>query len=234
MTMFYALQPPSRLASIAEIRALREPFRLVAAGRRLRSHPGPRRIIITVPGYGATDASMAPLRAFLRRLGHDARGWGLGRNTGEVEDLYPRLGASVRSASLASGTTVDLVGWSLGGVLAREAARDLPQSVGQVITYGTPVIGGPRFSRAAGMYSDERLTEIDDLIHDRERMPIIPPVTAIYSRNDGVVAWQACIDPFQNDVEHVEVRSTHLGMGLDPDVWQVVADKLGSSNQAAA
>ena len=234
MTTFYDLQPPTRLASIAELRALREPLRLMAAGRRLHSDPAPPRTIITVPGYGATDASMAPLRAFLRRHGHDVRGWGLGKNTGEVEDLYPKLGASVRSCSIASGTTVDLIGWSLGGVLAREVARDHPQSVGRVITYGTPVIGGPRFSRAAGLYSDQRLSEIDELIHEREQTPIIPPVTAIYSRNDGVVAWQACIDPFPNNVEHVEVRSTHLGMGLDPDVWRVVADRLGSSGQAAA
>lgn len=232
--MLHSLQAPNRWASIAEVRAVREPFRLIAAGRRLRTRTDQARTVITVPGYGASDTSMAPLRTFLRRRGHDPRGWGLGRNTGEVEDLYPRLAAVVRSVSLAMSDTVDLVGWSLGGVLAREVARDNPQAVGRVITYGTPVVGGPRFTRAAGIYSDQRLDEIEDLIQDRERLPIIPPVTAIYSRNDGVVAWQACIDHFQNNAEHVEVRSTHLGMGLDPDVWTTIANRLGSANRNAA
>ena len=64
------------------------------------------------------------------------------------------------------------------------------------------------------------------MITERERTPIVPPVTAIYSKNDGVVAWRACLDPFDNETEHVEVRSTHLGMGLDPDVWRAVAGRL--------
>ena len=94
--------------------------------------------------------------------------------------------------------------------------------------YGTPVVGGPRYTRVAGAYSPDRIRHIEALIEERERTPIGVPVTAIYSRKDGIVAWQACIDPYDNDVEHVEVRSSHVGMGLDPDVWHTVADRLGT------
>ena len=111
-------------------------------------------------------------------------------------------------------------------MLAREVARDNPESVRSVTTYGTPVVGGPRFTTAAGLYTGSQLDVIAKMITEREQTPIIPPVTAIYSRNDGVVAWRACLDPFDNEAEHVEVRSTHLGMGLDPDVWYAVADRL--------
>lgn len=223
---------PGSMAVLRELRVAREPLRLLLGAPTLPRSTTRTRRVITVPGFGASDGSMAALRAYLRSIGHRTTGWGLGRNTGEVERLRDRFVPAVAAAAHEAGDTVDLVGWSLGGVLAREAARDLPDCVGRVVTYGTPVIGGPRYTRAASAYGDERIADIEELIVERERTPIGVPVTAIYSRRDGVVAWRACIDPYDNDVEHVEVRSSHVGMGLDPDVWRTIAVRLGKDRRA--
>lgn len=225
MTSLSLTTPPPRTV-LGELRAAREPIRLATRWSSLPRSTTTPRTVVTVPGIGTGDASMAPLRSYLRRIGHIAQGWTLGRNSGDVKQLWPLLNDVIRHRTRATGAPVDLVGWSLGGVLAREVARDNPDGVRSVTTYGTPVVGGPRFTTAAGLYSDHQLDEIAEMITERERTPIVPPVTAIYSKNDGVVAWRACLDPFDNETEHVEVRSTHLGMGLDPDVWRAVAGRL--------
>jgi len=119
-----------------------------------------------------------------------------------------------------------LIGWSNGGVFAREIARDRPDLVDQVFTYGTPVVGGPKFTRGATLYSAVELERIVDLVDHRNTTPITCPITAFYSRHDHIVDWRSCIDHFSPHVEHIEVRSTHAGMSIDPDVWKIVARGL--------
>ena len=170
--------------------------------------------------------SGAPLRAYLRRLGYDARGWGFGTNTGDPRRDADRLARRVLELVDADGSPVSLVGWSLGGVIAREVARLHPEAVDRVITYGTPV-GGPRYTTVARAYRRGP----DDGGHRESRRldesnPIRVPLTILFSRQDGVVSWQSCIDHASPSAEHVEIRSTHLGMGFDPDVWAIVADRL--------
>jgi len=202
-------------------------LRLPLAARRLARLPrSDGHVVIDIPGWKAPEAAGAPLRGFLRALGHDARGWGLGVNTGTPERDAELLAETVTRTAAEHGP-VSLVGWSLGGVIAREVARVHPDAVRRVVTYGTPVIGGPTHTlgaRSFGAAECARITALADQL-DRER-PIVVPLTAIFTRRDGVVAWQACIDHHSPDVEHVEVFSTHLGMGLDPDVWEVVARRL--------
>lgn len=221
------MEAPGFRGVLREALVVREPLRLLAAYRTLAVTTTRPRRVITVPGFRSRDSSMAPLRRYLARIGHRPMGWGLGRNAGDVEAIGSRLLERVESAARGIDDTVDLVGWSLGGVLARETARELPEVIGRVVTYGTPVVGAPRFTRAAAAYGPEQIRRIEALIDEREQTPIRVPVTAIYSRNDGVVAWEACIDPYENEVEHVAVRSSHIGMGIDPVVWRVVADRLG-------
>ena len=170
---------------------------------------------------------MAPLRRYLRWVGHDAQGWGLGVNTGNPERDTTILAEQVAALHGQTGRKVSLVGWSLGGVIARETARAVPHAVSRVITYGTPAIGGPTYTLGAGAFGPAESSRIQQLIAELDRdSPITVPITAIFTRRDRVVSWPACIDRASLDVEHVEVRSTHAGMGLDPDVWQVVATRL--------
>jgi thioesterase domain-containing protein len=184
--------------------------------------------VLVLPGYGAGDRSTALLRAYLGLLGYRVRGWGLDRNRGNVNALIPRVTELVAARAREAGQPLRLVGWSLGGYLAREAARERPADVALVVTLGSPVVGGPKYTATAEAYRRRGydLDAIEATVAARERAPITVPITAIYSRNDGVVAWQACIDRTSPQVEHVEVRSTHLGLGVDPEVFRIVAERL--------
>jgi pimeloyl-ACP methyl ester carboxylesterase len=181
---------------------------------------------VLVPGLGATDASLAALRHHLRRLRHDARPADLGRMTHDVVANARRLREHVARLADETGDSVALVGQSIGGVLSREVARHAPELVRRVITFGTPVLGGPEYTATGRRYSAEERARIRQVIAERRRTPIRVPVTAMWSRNDGIVSPAACVDGDDPGIEHVEVTSSHLGMGFDPDVWLVVADRL--------
>jgi pimeloyl-ACP methyl ester carboxylesterase len=177
---------------------------------------------------------MAPLRRYLARIGHRPQGWGLGRNDSRrFQVLEEQLATKVTDLQNEYHDTVDLIGWSLGGMLVRATARAIPNSIGRIITYGTPVIGGPRYTVAARSFPESEIRDIERRVAERRQSrPMVVPVTAIYSRNDGVVAWEACIDPDNADVEHIEVTSSHLGMNLDPDVWATIVQRLDQPTTA--
>ena len=168
------------------------------------------------------------LRAYLALLGYRPVGWGLGRNGGDVPELLPRVVDRMEDLAQASGEPIRLVGWSLGGVLAREAARDRPNSARRVVTLGSPVVGGPKYTAVAEAYRRQGidLDAIEAEVAERNRQPLEVPVTALYSRRDAVVAWRACIDRDAPNVEHVEVAATHLGLGFSAEVFEIIADRL--------
>lgn len=220
------LAPPSFLQRSKELLIGRDLLRLAVELPTLGALPrGDGSPVVLVPGFGAGDASFAPMRLLLRRLGHDVRSARLGRTGDDVPELAGRVAALATAISSETGRPPALVGWSIGGVLAREAARDAPNVVRRVITMGTPVVGGPSYTALAALYSDDRRAAIQAEIAERNRTPIRVPVTAIWSPNDGIVNPAACQDDAQ-DVEHVRVASTHVGMGVDPVVWRVVAERL--------
>ncbi len=220
--------PPPRFRLAAEAASGLEAARLVGAGPRLRRMPrGDGHVVVDVPGWRAPELSGLPLRRYLSWLGYDARGWGFGTNTGDPERDARRLTTTVADLAAASGRSVSLVGWSLGGVIAREVARRRPELVRRVVTYGTPVVGGPSYTAVAGAYSHDIAESASRLTAELDAAePIRVPISVIFSRRDGIVAWEACLDRVSPNVEHVEVRSTHIGMGVDPDVWAVVAQRL--------
>ncbi len=214
-----------------ESRAILEFPRLALRSPELARCPrGGGRPVVVYPGYGTGDASTAPLRAYLRGLGYDVHGWNLGRNRGDMHAVITPVLDQVRALARDHAQPVSLVGWSLGGVIAREVAREHSELVARVITFGTPVVGGPKYTAVAGIYRDQGV-DLDQLEQDLVALdaehPITVPVTAIYSAEDRVVAWQACLDGTSPRVEHVELRGTHTGLGFNPDVYRVVAERLG-------
>ncbi|HSN55969.1 MAG TPA: alpha/beta hydrolase [Candidatus Sulfomarinibacteraceae bacterium] len=227
------LIPPSRLALLGEARIVAEWAAMrVALPRLRRTAPrGDGGPAIVVPGFATDDGWTVSLRSFLRSIGHDARGWGQGRNHGRVPQLIPRI--VDRAAELAdeSGRQVRLVGWSLGGYLAREAARESPDLVDRVITLGAPVVGGPKYTASAPMYRKRGydLDSIEADVEARDADPLRVPVEAVYSRSDGVVAWRACVDRRNPRVRHHEVRSSHLGLVASPEVFRLVAELLAET-----
>lgn len=219
--------PPTGWATAGEALSGLQAIRLAAQTPRLARTPrGTDRPVVLVPGLGASDRSLLPLRRFLRDRGHHARSARLGRIHGDVELQARQLLERVRSISTERNDSVALVGWSLGGILSRAVARERPDVVRCIVTFGTPVVGGPAHTAFGRRFSDAELREIDALIEARRTAPITTPITAIWSKRDGVVAPTACIDDRSPNVDHVEVGSTHLGMGIDPDVWVVIADRL--------
>lgn len=214
-----------------EWRLAREAARLfLRSPQLLRGPRGNGEPVVLVPGWRAPQASMDPLRRLLSLRGYHARHWGEGVNRGDVEAYLDRLIPRVRQLAEERQSPVALVGWSLGGVIAREVARDLPDCVSCVTTYGSPIIGGPVYTAAAGAYSEEQRAHIVLRVAEREREhPIRVPISTIFSRIDGIVDWRACIDRSSPEVVHYEVDSTHLSMGIDPAVWGIVLQTLQAS-----
>jgi pimeloyl-ACP methyl ester carboxylesterase len=220
--------PPSSLWLLAEVRAVAEFWGWVLAQPLLRRAPhGDGHPVLVVPGFLASDVSTWPLRTFLRQLGYQAEGWGAGRNLGGPEQEEAVSHALLRLA-LRSGRKVSLVGWSLGGVYAREMARRMPDRVRQVITLGSPFTGDPRANHAWWIY--ERLSGrtasniATDHPHLGEALPV--PCSCLYSVTDGVTAWQCCRQADGADSENIQVPSSHLGYGHNPVVLSVIADRL--------
>jgi pimeloyl-ACP methyl ester carboxylesterase len=227
--MTEAIQAPNPTGLFGEARGLLEfPKLLIRFPELARQPRGNGQRVMVLPGYGASDTSTAVLRAYIGYLGYAPVGWGLGRNNGEVPDLIPRVVERIEELVHEAGRPIDLIGWSLGGYLAREAARERPQAVQQVVTLGSPVVGGPKYTAVARSYRRRGidLDEIEAEVAARNSQPLETSITAIYSRTDSVVAWQACIDHHSPKVDHIEVETTHLGLGFSPQVFQIIAERL--------
>ncbi len=225
------LRPPRRWELVREARVVLERLALrLQMGRLIAAAPrGTGEPVLVVPGFATDDSWTARLRAFLSAIGYDTFGWGLGRNRGNVHKLIPAVIAKTEQKAAERGAKVRLIGWSLGGYLVREAARERPDLVDRVITLGAPVVGGPSYTASAPMYRRKGydLGAIEAAVLERERRPITVPVFAVFSRSDGVVAWRACIDTFANPrVEHVELDSSHLGLVGSPRAFELVAELL--------
>ena len=156
--------------------------------------------VLVLPGFATTDTSTIVIRGVLERLGYATYGWGLGRNHGNHTKLLPRVVERITRLASEHDEPLSLVGWSLGGMFAREAARLVPDQVRGIVTMGTPLVGGGEG-------------------------PIPVPITAIYTKRDAVVPWHYCIDPDAR-VEHVEVDATHFELGVSPNVLRIVAGAL--------
>ncbi|RPH43409.1 MAG: alpha/beta hydrolase [Burkholderiales bacterium] len=205
-----------------EAAALVAALPLLAASPRGDGHP-----VLVFPGLAASDASTRPLRRLLRGLGHDAHGWQLGRNLGPRPEILEGAAHRIRTLAERDGRRVSLVGWSLGGIYARELAKQLPDAVRAVVTLGTPFAGSPRATNAW------RLFELLNGRQHREprlreglRTPPPVPTTSIWSRSDGIVAWQCSVERPGPRAENIVVAASHIGLGLNPLALHALADRL--------
>jgi pimeloyl-ACP methyl ester carboxylesterase len=230
----------------AALLAATEPVRtMVSAGALAASLPvlrvaprGEPHPVLVLPGLMASDLSTAALRGWIGRLGYPVVGWALGRNRGPTKEVNAELPALVARIAAEHGTPVSIVGWSLGGIFARRLARRTPRQVRQVISLGSPFAASGRRldgSPAGRVYQRYSPLHVVDSTPTRggslaRGLPV--PSTAVYSRWDGVVDWRACRQQPGPSSENVAVRSSHLGMGHDPAVLWVVADRLAQPTDA--
>lgn len=184
--------------------------------------------VLLLPGYGADDDTMATLRRRLAALGYDARTWGQGKNHGAIHKLLPKLGELLRTWHAETGKPVTLVGWSLGGYIARELARDHADIVGGVLTLGSPAVGGPKYTITASSYR-KRGFDLDAIEADmakRDALPIRCPLTVLFSKVDGIVSWPATLDRITPQARHLEVKCSHIGLVFDAGVFGIIAQAL--------
>lgn len=184
--------------------------------------------VLIIPGFGCGDLTVLPLKTFLRSHGHHTYSWGLGVNHSRMEKLLDPLMSRIKDLCDKHGKPVTLIGWSLGGIFARELVRDQPKHISSILTMGSPVIVGPRataLKRLSKLFGwDPEQIERDML--KRFDRPIERPITAIYSKLDGIVSWQACIDNWSPDVQHHEVSASHIGMSISKEVYQVISHSM--------
>jgi pimeloyl-ACP methyl ester carboxylesterase len=214
-------------------RVLMELSYLSMTAALLRQAPrGDGHPVLVLPGFVTSDRSTRILRLYLDDLGYDAHGWELGRNLGPkaIGARGERLTRRLLAVHRATRSKVSLVGWSLGGVMARELARSAPHAVRQVITLGSPFTGNPGASTVSRLYEQLTGDVIDsDLMAERLAIGSTPPPvpsTAIYSRTDGIVAWRNCVEPPGEQTDNIEVCSSHCGLAVNPAVLFAVADRL--------
>ena len=230
MTFAPAIPAPSTALMFLETRAVPElgAFWLMRPWLSILpsgdSHP-----VLVLPGLLADDGSTRPLRGFLNAQGYKAHGWKLGRNMGlhgsveadmlaRIDELHDRYG----------GRKVSLVGWSLGGLYARQLAKLVPDKVRCLISLGSPFAGSPKSTnawRAYEMASGGKVEDLDLLTHGLADAPPVP-TTSIFSRTDGICAWRTCLNEDAPQAENIEVMGSHLGLGHNPAVVFAIADRL--------
>jgi len=223
---------PSALLQAAESRVVVEFFAFLAGSPLLGALPrGDGHPVLVLPGFIGTDESTGPLRWALRTLGYAAHGWDLGRNLGPTGFVLDGLEARLEILHRQHGEPLSLVGWSLGGIYARELARDNPRAVRQVITLGSP-FRMRRDDRSSIQHLAERFEPswrpdaLRRALAERDKPPLDVPTTAIYSRTDGVVSWELCVDDAVGHHENVEVHGSHSGLGFNLAAVYAVADRL--------
>jgi pimeloyl-ACP methyl ester carboxylesterase len=229
----HRLRPPSLVLMLAEARALLElNTSLLLSPLLMRAPKGDGHPVLALPGFLASDLSMAPMRRYLKQLGYDAYAWKMGRNLGGIASRRNALKSLLSDIHTGTGRKVSIVGWSLGGIYARDLALRSPEMVRSVITLGSPFANDVRATNATRLY--EALSG-ETVEHNSELTQAIAgdlpvPVTSIYSRTDGIVNWRTSVLRPSDTAENIEVHlASHIGLGVNAAALWAVADRLAQA-----
>ncbi len=224
------LRPPGLGLLLAEARGVFEfNASLLLSPLLMRAARGDGHPVLALPGFLATDLSMAPMRRYLSELGYDAHAWRMGRNTGGISRMRAALRDRLAEIHGSSGRKVSIIGWSLGGVYARDLALQAPEMVRYVVTLGSPFANDVRATNATRLYEALSGEGVEDNSELRQAisgdLPV--PTTSIYSRTDGIVNWRTCLLRPSETAENIEVHlASHVGLGVNPAALWAVADRL--------
>jgi pimeloyl-ACP methyl ester carboxylesterase len=222
--------PPPRRRLFREFRSVLTPRPRLFRNPLLRQAPrGDGHPVFVLPGFLTNDGRTRHLRRFLQMLGYETYGWGEGVNWGPTDYAIAAIERRLHEIRHRHGRTVTLIGHSLGGLLARELAKKFPEDVRAVVMLGSPV----RLPTATSLAVFFRLlarfhrTALGLEIAELNRPPPASiPVAAIYTCEDGIVAWESCLEQAGDRRENIEVRGTHSTLPSNPLALAVVADRL--------
>ena len=197
--------------------------------RQLKSGDG--HPVIVFPGFVGSDISTKPMRKLLDDLGYSSYGWGLGRNVIFDQKRENEMRNLIRNVCEKEGRKVSLIGWSLGGVFARETAKLESECVRSVISLGSPISGDPNQTNVGDLFKALNGNPSSNKQSRFSRLKEAPPMptTSIYSKTDGIVAWEGSIQPDAPQTENIEVPASHLGLGVNPFVMYAIADRLSQA-----
>ena len=224
------LRAPGLGLMLAEVRGIFEfNTSLLLSPLLLRAPRGDGHPVLALPGFLASDLSMLPMRRYLNELGYLSHAWKMGRNIGGVSRMRAALRDRLGEIHAACGRKVSLVGWSLGGVYARDLALQAPEMVRYVVTLGSPFTNDVRATNATRLYealSGETIEESSELrTAISGDLPV--PTTSIYSRSDGIVNWRTCHLRAADRAENIEVKlASHVRLSVNPAALWAVADRL--------
>jgi pimeloyl-ACP methyl ester carboxylesterase len=227
------LRPPGLGLLLAEPRGIFElNASLWLSPLLLRAPRGDGHPVLALPGFLASDLSMAPMRRYLTELGYDAHAWRMGRNTGGIARMRGALLDRLSEIYHTSGRKVSIVGWSLGGVYARDLALQAPGMVRAVVTLGSPFANDVTATNASRLYevlSGETIGA-DAELQQALAGDLAVPATSIYSRSDGVVNWRTSRLRPSATAENIEIHlASHLGLGVNPAALWAIADRLAQA-----
>jgi pimeloyl-ACP methyl ester carboxylesterase len=227
------LRPPGLGLLLAEARGIFEfNTSLFLSPLLMRAPKGDGHPVLTLPGFLASDLSMAPMRRYLKELGYDTHAWRMGRNTGGVVRMQSALLDRLKKIHAEMGRKISIVGWSLGGIYARHLALQAPDLVRCVVTLGSPFANDVRATNATRLYEAlsgetiEQTSELQQAIAGD--LPV--PATSMYSKSDGIVNWRTCLLHPSDTAENIEVRlASHVGFGVNAAALWALADRLAQA-----
>jgi len=224
------LRPPGLGLLLAEARGILEfNASLLLSPLLMRAPRGDGHPVLALPGFLASDMSMAPMRRYLRELGYDTYAWKMGRNLGGVSSMRGALRDRLAEVHTATGRKVSIVGWSLGGIYARDLALGAPEMVRYVVTLGSPFANDVRATNATRLYEalSGEAVDADPELRKAISGDLPVPTSSIYSRSDGIVNWRTCLLHPSDTAENIEVHlASHIGLGVNAAALWAVADRL--------
>ncbi len=219
-----ALSPPPINLLLREVRGLPRMLRGARVGPAIRTaYNGQGHRVVVVPGFLASDESTAMLRRTLDAANYRSHGWAMGRNFGVQADIFQRIDRRLDQVQRHDDEPVTVIGWSLGGLIAREYAKYAPGRVARVITLGSPFSGSLRANYAWRLYEFIARHPIDAPPVEVE-LNVKPPVPtiAIWSRQDGVIAESCARGLPQESDAAIEVNCGHMGFMSSPDSIEAI------------
>ncbi len=231
-TMTKQVHSPSLLWTLLEGRSMLEFGSFMSLRLLMRHLPkGDGHPVIVYPGFLASGASTRPMRGLLKDLGYHVYDWGMGRNLTFNPKREAEMYAFVEKIHKRHKQKVSLVGWSLGGVYVREIAKANPDIIRQVISLGSPITGPRHAARARPVFEALNGKPTEATRARLERLHEVPPVpsTSIYTKTDGIVHWEGSIQDDAPEAENIQVPASHLGLGVNPLVMFILADRLAQN-----